>query len=156
MSKAFAFAGARLGYLAADAAVADALRLVRLPYHLSALTQAAAVAALDHAPEMLAMVDDIARQRDRMLDELPVLGYRAWPSAANFVLFDGLDDPGATFRALLERDILIRDVGIPGALRVTAGHRGGDHVLPRAARCPRRLAAPAATQADVVSIDSAA
>jgi histidinol-phosphate aminotransferase len=121
MSKAFAFAGARLGYLAADAAVADALRLVRLPYHLSALTQAAAVAALDHAPEMLAMVDDIAQQRDRMIEELPVLGYRAWPSAANFVLFDGLDDPPATFRALLEHDILIRDVGIPGALRVTAG-----------------------------------
>jgi histidinol-phosphate aminotransferase len=121
MSKAFAFAGARLGYLAADAAVADALRLVRLPYHLSALTQAAAIAALDHAPEMLAMVDDIARQRDRMLAELPVLGYRAWPSASNFVLFDGLHDPRATFRALLEHDILIRDVGIPGALRVTAG-----------------------------------
>jgi histidinol-phosphate aminotransferase len=121
MSKAFAFAGARLGYLAADAAVADALRLVRLPYHLSALTQAAAIAALDHAPEMLAMVDDIARQRDRILEELPVLGYRAWPSASNFVLFDGVDDPPATFRALLDHDILIRDVGIRGSLRVTAG-----------------------------------
>jgi len=121
MSKAFAFAGARLGYLAADPAVADALRLVRLPYHLSALTQAAAIAALHHAPEMLAMVDDIAAQRDRLLVELPELGFRAFDSQANFVLFDGLDDPGATFRALLERDILIRDVGIPGALRVTAG-----------------------------------
>ena len=121
MSKAFAFAGARLGYLAADPAVADALRLVRLPYHLSALTQAAAIAALHHAPEMLAMVDDIAAQRDRLLGELPELGFRAFDSQANFVLFDGLDDPGATFRALLERDILIRDVGIPGALRVTAG-----------------------------------
>ncbi|CAN5447203.1 histidinol-phosphate transaminase [soil metagenome] len=121
MSKAFAFAGARLGYLAADPAVADALRLVRLPYHLSALTQAASLAALAHAPEMLAMVDDIAAQRDRMLVELPKLGYRAFDSQANFVLFDGLDDPGATFRALLERDILIRDVGIPGGLRVTAG-----------------------------------
>lgn len=121
MSKAFAFAGARLGYLAADPAVADALRLVRLPYHLSALTQAASLAALAHAPEMLAMVDDIAAQRDRLLLELPQLGYRAFDSQANFVLFEGLDDPGATFRALLERDILIRDVGIPGALRVTAG-----------------------------------
>jgi histidinol-phosphate aminotransferase len=121
MSKAFAFAGARVGYLAADAAVADALRLVRLPYHLSALTQAAAVAALAHAPEMLAMVDDIAAQRDRLLLELPVLGYRAFDSQANFVLFDGLTDPAATFRALLERDILIRDVGLPGSLRVTAG-----------------------------------
>jgi histidinol-phosphate aminotransferase len=121
MSKAFAFAGARVGYLAADPAVADAMRLVRLPYHLSALTQAAAVAALAHAPEMLAMVDDIAAQRDRLLLELPVLGYRAFDSQANFVLFDGVTDPAATFRALLERDVLIRDVGLPGALRVTAG-----------------------------------
>jgi histidinol-phosphate aminotransferase len=121
MSKAFAFAGARLGYLAADPAVTDALRLVRLPYHLSALTQAASIAALHHAPEMLAMVDDIAAQRDRMLAELPALGYGVFESQANFVLFDGVDDPQATFRALLERDILIRDVGIPGALRVTAG-----------------------------------
>ncbi|AYF96799.1 histidinol-phosphate transaminase [Protaetiibacter intestinalis] len=121
MSKAFAFAGVRLGYLAADPAVADALRLVRLPYHLSALTQAAAVAALAHAPEMLAMVDDIAAQRDRMVAELPALGYRPWPSQANFVLFDGVADPRATFEALLARDILIRDVGIPNALRVTAG-----------------------------------
>ncbi|TPX00736.1 aminotransferase class I/II-fold pyridoxal phosphate-dependent enzyme, partial [Schumannella luteola] len=121
MSKAFAFAGVRLGYLAADPAIADALRLVRLPYHLSALTQAAAVAALSHAPEMLAMVDDIAFQRDRMVAELPSLGFHPWPSEANFVLFDGVEDPQATFRALLERDILIRDVGIPHALRVTAG-----------------------------------
>lgn len=121
MSKAFAFAGVRLGYLAADPAVIDALRLVRLPYHLSALTQAAAVAALRHADEMLAMVDDIRAQRDRLLAELPVLGYRAHESWANFVLFDGVADPAATFRALLDRDILIRDVGLPGALRVTAG-----------------------------------
>jgi histidinol-phosphate aminotransferase len=121
MSKAFAFAGARVGYLAADSAVIDALRLVRLPYHLSALTQAAAIAALRHAPEMLAMVDDIRGQRDRLVAELPVLGYRAYESWANFVLFDGLDDPHATFEALLARDIIIRDVGLPGALRVTAG-----------------------------------
>ncbi|MEO5534277.1 MAG: histidinol-phosphate transaminase [Pseudolysinimonas sp.] len=121
MSKAFAFAGVRVGYLAADAAVTDALRLVRLPYHLSALTQAAALAALRHAPEMLAMVDEIREQRDRMLAELPVLGYRAHESWANFVLFDGLTNPKATFEALFARDILIRDVGLPGALRVTAG-----------------------------------
>ncbi|WP_166869117.1 histidinol-phosphate transaminase [Salinibacterium sp. ZJ70] len=123
MSKAFAFAGVRVGYLAGDPAIADALRLVRLPYHLSALTQAAAVAALDHAPAMLAMVDDIAAQRDRIIAELPALGYRAWPSESNFVLFDGVADPKATFEALLERDILIRDVGIPNSLRVTAGTR---------------------------------
>jgi len=121
MSKAFAFAGARLGYLAADPAVADALRLVRLPYHLSALTQAAATAALAHSDEMLAMVDDIKAQRDRLLIELPRLGFHAWPSASNFVLFGGVPEPHAVFEALLERGIIIRDLGIPGHLRVTAG-----------------------------------
>src|SRR5690606_35684352 len=121
MSKAFAFAGARVGYLAADRAVTDALRLVRLPYHLSALTQAAATAALRHAPAMLAMVYDIRAQKDRIIRELPALGYRPLPSHTNFVLFGGVDDPNATFEALLERDVIIRDVGIPGHLRVTAG-----------------------------------
>jgi histidinol-phosphate aminotransferase len=121
MSKAFAFAGVRLGYLAADKAVTDALRLVRLPYHLSVLTQAAATAALRHSGEMLAMVDDIRTQRDRIVAELPALGYTPHESWANFVLFGGVDDPHATFEALLERDVLIRDVGIPNHLRVTAG-----------------------------------
>ncbi len=121
MSKAFAFAGARVGYLAADPAVVDALRLVRLPYHLSALTQAAAVAALAHADEMLRMVEDIKAQRDRLIVELAELGYSPLPSAANFVLFGGVADPRAVFEGLLEQGILIRDVGIPHHLRVTAG-----------------------------------
>ena len=121
MSKAFAFAGARLGYLAADPAVIDALRLVRLPYHLSALTQAAAVAALEHAPAMLATVGAIREQRDRLVVELARLGYAPHESWANFVLFGGVADPHATFEHLLEHDILIRDLGIPNHLRVTAG-----------------------------------
>jgi histidinol-phosphate aminotransferase len=123
MSKAFAFAGARVGYLAADPAVCDALRLVRLPYHLSALTQAAAVAALANATAMLAMVDDIKEQRDRLLVELPALGYPVLPSWSNFVLFGGVDDPQSVFEQLLEQGILIRDVGIPNSLRVTAGSK---------------------------------
>ncbi|HLP23471.1 MAG TPA: histidinol-phosphate transaminase [Microbacteriaceae bacterium] len=121
MSKAFAFAGARLGYLAAHPAVCDALRLVRLPYHLSALTQSAALAAFAHAPEMLAMVGEIRLQRDRLVRELARQGYHPYPSASNFVLFGNVSDPGATFRGLLEHGIIIRDVGIPHALRVTAG-----------------------------------
>ena len=121
MSKAFAFAGARVGYLAADPAVTDALRLVRLPYHLSALTQAAALGALAHADEMLAMVGQIRQQRDRLVTELARLGYTPHPSGSNFVLFGGVDDPHAVFEALAERGILIRDVGIPHHLRVTAG-----------------------------------
>ncbi|TFD51899.1 histidinol-phosphate transaminase [Cryobacterium frigoriphilum] len=121
MSKAFAFAGARVGYLAADPAVTDALRLVRLPYHLSALTQAAANAALAHSAEMLAMVDDIRDQRDRLVTELTRLGYAPHRSGSNFVLFGGVENPRATFDALLADGVLIRDVGIPGHLRVSAG-----------------------------------
>ena len=121
MSKAFAFAGARVGYLIADPAVIDALRLVRLPYHLSAVTQAAAIAALQHHEVMLQMVDDIRGQRDRLVLELTDMGYTVSPSVANFVLFHGLSDPAATFQALLERGVLVRDVGIEGSLRVTAG-----------------------------------
>ena len=121
MSKAFAFAGVRLGYLAADAAVIDALRLVRLPYHLSALTQTAALAAIRHAEEMLATVADIRDQRDRLAASLTELGYFVHPSGANFLLVDGFADPDATFEALRAQGILIRDLGIPGHLRLTAG-----------------------------------
>jgi histidinol-phosphate aminotransferase len=121
MSKAFAFAGARVGYLLADEAVIDAMRLVRLPYHLSALTQAAAVAALQHRDIMLGMVDDIRSQRDRLLRELPQLGYSVFDSHANFVLFGEVPDVAKVFEGLLKNDILIRDVGIPHHLRVTAG-----------------------------------
>lgn len=121
MSKAFAFAGARVGYLAADPAVIDALRLVRLPYHLSAFTQAAAEAALKHAKTMLATVEDIKLQRDRIFVELQELGFDPYRSDANFILFGGVEDPEATFGALLAEGILVRNVGLPGTLRVSAG-----------------------------------
>jgi histidinol-phosphate aminotransferase len=121
MSKAFAFAGGRLGYLAADPVFVDALRLVRLPYHLSAPTQAIALAALKHAPEMLATVEAIKEQRDAMVTGLAELGLDPVASDANFVLFGGLADAAATWRALLDRGVLVRDVGIPHYLRVTAG-----------------------------------
>lgn len=121
MSKAFAFAGARVGYLAADEAVVDALRIVRLPYHLSALTQAAARAALRHAPEMLANVEQIKIQRDRMIAQLKHLGLNAYASEANFVLVEGFQDPNAVFEALLARGVIVRNVGIYNTLRITAG-----------------------------------
>jgi histidinol-phosphate aminotransferase len=121
MSKAFAFAGARVGYLAADPAFIDALRLVRLPYHLSALTQAAAVAALRNSEIMLGMVDEIVAQRDRITATLEALGYEPHQSWSNFVLFGGVADPRATFEALYERGVLVRDVGIANHLRVSAG-----------------------------------
>jgi histidinol-phosphate aminotransferase len=121
MSKAFAFAGGRLGYLAAHHALVDALRLVRLPYHLSSPTQAIALAALRHAPELLGTVEVIKEQRDRLVSGLVELGLDPVASDANFVLFGGLDDAAQTWRSLLDRGVLVRDVGIPHYLRVTAG-----------------------------------
>jgi histidinol-phosphate aminotransferase len=121
MSKAFGMAGLRLGYLAADPAVVDALQLVRLPYHLSSLTQAAARAALAHTDELLATVEAVKAQRDRIVAALPGLGLTSVPSDANFVLFGRFADAHAAWQALLDRDVLVRDVGLAGWLRVTAG-----------------------------------
>jgi histidinol-phosphate aminotransferase len=121
MSKAFALAGGRIGYLAADPAVVDAMQLVRLPYHLSALTQAAARAALAHTEALLSTVDAIKVQRDRIVDTLRSLGLRVADSDANFVLFATPGDAQALWRALLDRGVLVRDNGLPGWLRVTAG-----------------------------------
>jgi histidinol-phosphate aminotransferase len=121
MSKAFALAGGRLGYLAADAELTKALRLVRLPYHLSAPTQAIARAALQHADSLLATVENLKGQRDRIVAALAEMGLDPVPSDANFVLFGGLRDEKATWQALLDQGILVRDVGLAHYLRVTAG-----------------------------------
>ncbi len=123
MSKAFAMAGTRLGYLAAAPEVVDTLRIVRLPYHLSALTQAAALVALDHTGQLLATVDAVKRERDRLVVALEAMDRRVAATDANFVLFGVFDDPGAVWRGLLDRGVLVRDVSgaVPGWLRVTAG-----------------------------------
>ncbi len=121
MSKAFAFAGGRLGYLAAAPAVVDALRIVRLPYHLSAVTQAVARVALAHAPEMLAAVDRLRAARDDLAYWLADLGLQVAESDANFVLFGRFGDRHAVWQGLLDRGVLIREVGPEGWLRVSAG-----------------------------------
>lgn len=121
MSKAFAFAGGRLGYLVAAPEVIDALRLVRLPYHLSTPTQTIARVALEHADVMLGTVEVIKHQRDRIVERLAELGATPVASDSNFVLFGGLADEKATWQALLEAGVLVRDVGIAHHLRVTAG-----------------------------------
>ncbi|MGA7205040.1 MAG: histidinol-phosphate transaminase [Specibacter sp.] len=121
MSKAFALAGARVGYLAAAPEIADAVRLVRLPYHLSAITQATAVAALRNSDALLANVESIKVQRDRIVTELTRLGLTPAASDSNFVFFGGLEDPHLVWEKLLADGVLIRDVGIRGHLRVTAG-----------------------------------
>jgi histidinol-phosphate aminotransferase len=121
MSKAFAFAGGRLGYLIAAPAVIEALLLVRLPYHLSALTQVAARAALRHADETLASVAALVAERERVSETLNGMGFRVISSDANFVLFGEFADASATWQRYLDAGILIRDIGIPGFLRATTG-----------------------------------
>lgn len=123
MSKAFAFAGVRLGYLVADPAVIGAMFLVRLPYHLSALTQAAGEVALDYKDELLGTVARLRADRDRVAIQLTEMGLKVIPSASNFLLFSGFDIPSSQlWQAMLDRGVLIRDVGLLGYLRVTIGN----------------------------------
>lgn len=121
MSKAFAGAGLRLGYLAAAPEICDAIRVVRLPYHLSALTQAVALAALRHAPELLGKVDELRAARDALVTWLRAEGYDVADSDANFVLFGRFADRHAVWQGLLDRGVLIRETGPDGWLRVSVG-----------------------------------
>jgi histidinol-phosphate aminotransferase len=120
MSKAFAFAGARIGYLAADPEVIDAIQLVRLPYHLSALTQAAGLVALEHKETSLRTVQTLRSDREDIAKELALLGATVVPSDANFLLFT-VAEPQRIWKELLDKGVLIRDVGLSGYLRVTVG-----------------------------------
>ncbi|WP_232675841.1 histidinol-phosphate transaminase [Nocardioides sp. R-C-SC26] len=121
MSKAFAAAGLRLGYLAADPAICDAIRIVRLPYHLSAVTQATAVAALRHTDELLGQVATLRAERDATVAWLRDQGFEVADSDANFCLFGRFADRHAVWQGLLDRGVLIREVGPDGWLRVSIG-----------------------------------
>ncbi|MDP1851446.1 MAG: histidinol-phosphate transaminase [Candidatus Planktophila sp.] len=123
MSKAFAFAGVRVGYLIADPAVINSMMLVRLPYHLSALTQAAATVALDFRTELLGNVGLLISAREELAASLQAMGLRTLPSSANFILFTGFAARSdQLWRQLLEKGVLIRDVGLSSYLRVTIGN----------------------------------
>jgi histidinol-phosphate aminotransferase len=122
-SKAFALAGARIGYCLAHRDVVEDLRRVRLPYHLGALTQAAGLVALAHREDAVRILDAVRQQRDRILTTLPPLGVEAFTSFANFVLFRPPRPGREVWQGLLDRGVLVRDFTdlVPGCLRVTAG-----------------------------------
>jgi histidinol-phosphate aminotransferase len=123
-SKAFALAAARIGYCIASPEVIDDLQRVRLPYHLSAQSQAAGLAALRHREEALAILDAIRTERDLMFEGLQGMeGAHPYPSDANFVLFRTDRPPTEVFDGLLEQGVLVRDMSavVPGCLRVSAG-----------------------------------
>lgn len=130
MSKAFAFAGVRLGYLAADKSAIAALQLVRLPYHLSAITQAAAEVALDFQDELLAEVSKLVADRELVSKALTGMGLKVIPSDANFILFSGFTESAQDlWQKLLSEGVLIRDVGLPGYLRVTIGNEAENQLF---------------------------
>ena len=130
MSKAFAFAGVRVGYLISDVAVKDAMMIVRLPYHLSSLTQAAAQVALDHRAELLGGVATLIQARGTVVQALHDMGLTTITSSANFVLFTGFNqDAPQLWAALLEKGVLIRDVGLSGYLRVTIGNEAENQLF---------------------------
>jgi len=123
-SKAFALAGARLGYVLTSPEVVSDLQRVRLPYHMSSLTQAAGIAAIAHTNEAMTELDAIRMQRDRIDHELRAIDdITVYPSDANFVLFVPPGDATQVWQGLLDRGVLVRDVTavVPNALRVTAG-----------------------------------
>jgi histidinol-phosphate aminotransferase len=123
MSKAFAFAGARLGYMVSNKELVSAMLLVRLPYHLSTLTQAAAEVALEYQGELLGNVATLIQARKSVVAELEKMGLQVIPSQANFIIFSGFSMPPAQlWRQLLDRGVLIRDVGLLAHLRVTIGN----------------------------------
>lgn len=134
MSKAFGAAGLRLGYLAADPAVVDAVQLVRLPYHLSSVTQATALAALEHTDTLLRYVEQLKAERDRLVGELRSIGYDVTESDANFIQFGRFQDAPAAWRAILDHGVLIRDNGVPGWLRVSVGTPAENDAFLEAAR----------------------
>ena len=121
MSKAFALAGARVGYAIARPAIVDALRVVRLPYHLSSITQAVARAALAHSDELLAQVDVLRSERDGLVLWLRDQAIQAVDSDANFILFGVFADRHRAWQELLARGVLVRETGPEGWLRVSIG-----------------------------------
>lgn len=140
MSKAFDFAGGRLGYFVANPAFIDAVMLVRLPYHLSTLTQAAATVALRHSDATLSTVAKLADERDRVVAALNSYGYDVIDSYSNFVFFGRFADASSAWQSFLDEGVLIRDVGVPGRLRATIGLPSENDALLAAAK---KLAATA-------------
>lgn len=122
-SKAFALAGARIGYCLATADVVNDLRRVRLPYHLSSLTQSAGLIALRHEKDAMSILEAVRRERERILGALPELGVETFRSDANFILFRPPRRAADVWQRLLDRGVLVRDLTsvVPECLRVTVG-----------------------------------
>lgn len=132
MSKAFALAGVRLGYLISSEEMVSALQLVRLPYHLSSVTQVVANTALQFASELQKDLELISKERDDFVKWAATNGFKTADSDANFVLLGHFNNRSAAWQALVDRGVLVREVGPDHWLRVTIGTKSEMEVLKKA------------------------
>lgn len=133
LSKAFSLAGVRLGYAIANAKIIDILRVVRLPYNLSCVTQAVAITALKHQKQMLKRVDELVDRREELFKWLKDFDYCGQKfivikSASNFIQVGfpnpdmHADMPQKLVKWLFDNySVLVRAVGNKGFFRVTVG-----------------------------------
>jgi histidinol-phosphate aminotransferase len=122
-SKAYGLAGLRVGYaVAADPALTSALRQTQVPFAVTTIAQAAALASLEPQAEkeLLARVGDVVDERERVREALLGFGYEVPPTQANFVWLP-LGDATLTWAAgCEERKVIVRPFAGDGA-RVTIG-----------------------------------
>ena len=123
-SKAWALAGARLGYCITSPEIIRLMQKVKLPYNINSLSQRAALGALGRIGAMRKCVQETVREREKLAGELRALGMKVYPSDANFVLFalpDGIDAKAVQKKLAGKYGILVRDRSglVPNALRVT-------------------------------------
>ncbi len=137
-SKAYGLAGLRVGFLVGHEPVAGAVRATMLPFTVSAVAQAAALASLAAEAELLERVDEVVKERDRVRGELVSHGWTVPPSEGNF-LWLRLGEDTADFAAACERaGISVRAFGAEG-VRVSVGDaEANDAFLDVASAYPRR------------------
>lgn len=117
-SKAYGLAGLRIGYAVADPDIITALGKVYVPFTATTISQAAAIASIDAADELLARTDAVVAERIRVSAALRAMGYDLPESQANFVW---LVIPGRTdafTNAAADNRLLVRPYGQDG-VRVT-------------------------------------
>jgi len=131
-AKAYGLAGFRVGYAVADPVVAAAVRAAALPFGVSSVAQAAAVASLDREAELLERVDAVVAERDRVLAGLREQGWQVPEPQGNFVWL-GLEERTAEFAAAAEEaGVMVRPFAGEG-VRVSIGEPAGNDVFLRVA-----------------------
>jgi histidinol-phosphate aminotransferase len=127
-AKAYGMAGFRVGYVVAAPEIAAAVRACALPFGVSSVAQAAAVAALEHEAELLERVEAIVEERGRVVAALAAQGWHVPDAQGNFVWL-GLGDRSTDFAAACdERGVMVRPFAGDG-VRVSIGEPAGNDVL---------------------------